>query len=646
MEYIKLEDQIIEDFTAYSTYVNEERAIPHLYDSLKPVARRVLYVMWKMKLTPDKQTKKCANIVGSTMAYHPHADSGIYGALVRLAQPFSVKVPLIYGQGNFGTEELGPAASRYTEAKLSDLGFALTAKLNKKIVPMHPNYDGTEEEPEFLFAPVPLLLNTGALGIGVGMRTSIPSHNLDEIIQATIHLIKNPNATTEDLLKFIKGPDFPSGCSVVNQEDFVSIYKKGKGSFLLRSTFEFSGNTLVIKNLPMYTIASKIEEQIYKAKENGELKQITKVINTTAQSQELTLQLKSKYDAEELIRNLCSLTDVERSFSMDLRAVDNGSPRSFTLLSYLRRWIEIHEQLTRKELQLELEDVNYKLEIAQGLRKALIDIDTIIETIKKSDNRSAAKLALQKLEFTENQANAILDIKLSRLTKLEAIELDKQIEDLLVNQNFLLKLLHNTEEFKSYVIDKMKLFLGYDKPRQSKIENTRFPKVVKVKQDRFYLTFSQGTVRITEEIPKVKHLAGSSTSPVFLLEDNFIIPVRNMKETVYTNIRGILEDKDVFHFSADGYVKRTAASELQVTRKAKITSQESVIAILQAHNGYALITTKSGKQVQFDLHTVPHTKRGAKGVIAVKLGNEQIEKVELIAKPLKHVPNGRNKTFK
>ena len=169
MELIKLEDKIVDDFTTYSSYVNEERAIPHIYDGLKPVARRLLYTMWKMKLTPDKQTRKSANVVGATMAYHPHGNAGIYGTLVRLAQPFAVKIPLIFGQGNFGSEEMPAAAERYTEVKLSDLGFALTSKLNKDIVPMFPNYDGTEIEPGFLFSPVPLLLNTGALGIGVGI---------------------------------------------------------------------------------------------------------------------------------------------------------------------------------------------------------------------------------------------------------------------------------------------------------------------------------------------------------------------------------------------------------------------------------------------------------------------------------------------
>jgi DNA gyrase/topoisomerase IV subunit A len=478
------------------------------------------------------------------------------------------------------------------------------------------------------------------------MAVSIPPHNLDEIINAAIELIKEPESTIGDLLKHIKGPDFPSGCSIVNQEDFLGIYTKGKGSFVLRSTFEFSGNTLVIKNLPMYSIAAKIEEQIYKGKETGAFKEIIKIINTTAQSQQLTLQLKSKYDADQLVRDLCKLTDAERSMNFDLRAVDNGVPKTFTLLSYLRRWVEIHSELTKKELQLELNDVNYKLEIAEGLKKALVNIDLIIETIKQSENRSAAKLALQKMEFTENQANAILDIKLSRLTRLEGIELDKQIEDLLANHNFLNKLLNNQNEFRMYMIDKLRLFLGYDKPRQSIINNTKFPKIVKVKQEVYYLTYTQGIVKVTDTIPKTKHMLVSSKSPVYILSDNYVVPVKNDKETIYANVLGILGDDDVFHFSKDGYVKRTSPNELKVSRKAKVTSQDEIHTVLQGTEGYALITTKSGKQIQFDISTVPLSKRGAKGVIAVKLDNEQIEKIELINKPLKGVLIGRNKHAK
>jgi len=646
MEQIKLEDQIINDFEEYSKYVNEERAIPHVYDGQKPVARRILYTMRKHNLIYDKQTVKCATTVGRTMLYHPHGNSGIYGALVRMTQPFLLRVPLIFGQGNFGSEEMPPAAERYTEAKLSRMGEAMTQKLKKGIVPMVPNYDGTDQEPSFLYAPVPILLNMSVLGIGVGLQVSIPPHNLNEIIDATVYLIENPHAETEDLLQHIKGPDFPSGCEIVNQEDFLKIYREGKGSFVLRSSFTFTGNTLTIKNLPLYSIAAKIEEQIYEAKNKGLFKEIVKVVNTTSQSQELTLQLKSKFDAENLIKELCKETDAERSMYFNLRAVDNGVPKHFSLLEYLRRWLEIHKTLVKKEKMIELVDLKHRLEIVEGLNKALIHIDEIIKTIKSSENKSLAKTAIMNMGFSEVQATAILDLKLSRLTKLEQVELDQQISELKQGIELINILLSQEKEFNKLIINQLLAYKGYDSERQSSITNARFPKIVKVKQDKAYLTFSQGIVRVTDEIPKAKHLITTSKNPVFLLIDNYIVPVKNSKEPVYTKVFGILDDSDVLHFSVDGYVKKTQFKDLQVTRKAVATKQDKIHSIIQANSGMILITSKSGKQLQFDIAEVPYSKRGAKGVMAVKLEGEQIEKIELIKSPVKGVVKGRNKKMK
>ena len=645
MDYANLEDQIIKDFTEYSTYVNEERAIPDLYDGMKPVARRILYAMRKSNLTSDKTTLKSATVLGRVMTYHPHGDAGIYGAMARMAQPFSLRVPLLFGQGNFGSEEMPPAAQRYTEVKLTKLGDAMTQKLNKGIVPMVPSYDGTEIEPSYLYAPVPVLLNTGVLGIGVGMATSVPPFNLNEIIAATTELVRNPEITTKELLTLLPGPDFPSGCKVVNESDFLSIYTKGKGSFVLRADFEFTGNTLVIKNLPMYSIAAKIEGQIHAAKLQGALRSVVKVVNTTSKKQELTLQLRSKYDANEIIRELCQNTDAERTIHLDLRVLDNGIPKQFTILEYLKKWLSKHRELVSRELELDLITVNQKLEIAEGLYKALIHIDELIAIIKASINKAESRTNIMKIGFTENQANAILDLKLSRLNKLEAFEIEKDLENLNATKAELEHLLKDQAAFDLYIVKQMETYKGLDSKRNSTIEDTRFPKVVKVKQDHFHLTLNQGTVRVTEETPKAKHLIGASKNPIYLLSENYVIPVRNAKESVYTDVHSILQDGDVFHFSSDGYVKATKNAEVKSTRKAKITSQDKVHTVLQGQ-GYALITMESGKQIQFDLTDVPFTKRGAKGVIAVKLGGEKIQKVELLSVPKEGVQTGRNKKLK
>lgn len=645
MSYANLEDQIVKDFTEYSKYVNEERAIPDLYDGMKPVARRILFSLRKSNLIFDKPTLKSATIVGRVMTYHPHGDVGIYGAMARMAQPFSLRVPLVYGEGNFGSEEMPPAAQRYTEVKLSKLGEAVTQKLNKGIVPMIPNYDGTETEPSYLYAPVPVLLNTGVLGIGVGMATSIPPFNLNEVIDTTTALIKNPDMTVKELMALLPGPDFPSGCAVVNQSDFLNIYTEGKGSFVLRARFEFTGNTLVIKNLPMYSIAAKIEGQIHSAKTQGALRSVTKVINTTAEKQELTLQLRSRYDAQELIRELCQHTDAERTTHLDLRVLDNGVPKQFTILEYLKKWLHKHYILVSRELELDLETFRAKLEIAEGLKKALIHIDELIKMIKASKNKAQARIEIKKIGFTENQANAILDLKLSRLTQLEAVEIEQRLINLTAQADTLEFLLKNEDALDNYVIQQMEEYKGLDSKRTSIIEDTRFPKVVKVKQDHFHLTFNQGIARVTEETPRARHLVGTSKKPVYLLSGKDIVPVRNSKIPTYTDVHCILQQEDVFHFSIDGYVKATKYQDILSTRKAKVTNQKKVHTVLQG-KGFALMTMKSGKQVQFDLADVPFTKRGARGVIAVKLGGEEIHSIELIAAPKKGIPTGRNRELK
>lgn len=477
------------------------------------------------------------------------------------------------------------------------------------------------------------------------MATSVPSHNLNEIIDATIATIKNPKITTEDLLNHLKGPDFSSGCSVVNQEDFLNIYKKGKGSFILRSIFEYSGNILTIKNLPPYSIAAKIETQIYHHKSEGLFRDIIQITNTTAQNQQLTIQLKKNFNLEQLTKDLCHYTDAERTLHLDFKAIDKGIPRKFNLLQFFQTWLKTHKELVKKEKEIDLIELQNKLEILEGLQKALIHIDELITIIKASTNKSIAKINIIKIGFTANQAEAILNLKLSRLTKLEAVELDEQINTITNDINNLTTLLKSSSAFNEFLISQLQSYKGLDQPRRSLISNEKFPKIVKIKQEMFYLTFDKDIVRVTEDIPRVKHLMGTPKSPIFILTENYIIPIKNSKEPIFTKVHAILENKDVFHFSTDGYVKRTTYENIKSSRKAKVTSQTAVHTVLQGE-GYALITTTSGKQVQFDLSDVPSTKRGAKGVIAVKLGGEKIQNIQLIKSLKEGVTTGRNKLIK
>lgn len=636
---MQLEQQITQNFTEYSNYVNHERAIAHLFDGQKPVARRVLYTMYKLKLLPTTQTKKSSNIVGSTMLYHPHGDASIYGTLVRMAQDFSNKVPLVIGRGAFGNLDNDPAAMRYTEAKLSDAGFSLVELLNKNLIPMVANFDGTEQEPDFLPAQFPVLLVNGSMGIGVGMAANIPSHNISEVIDAVIALNGNSDLTTQDLLSHIKGPDFNSGCSIVNQSEFAHIYGNGKGSFRLRAKFTFSGNELVISNFPFKVPASKVEEQIL----NEMNSDIVSTVNTTAKNEELRLTLKKGFDQQEVVRWLCANTSAETTFPMELRCLhpETNVPQIFTLKDYLYLWLKQYQTIIRKDLYQQKIKLGARLNIVEGLERAIKLIDEIIATIKQSENRSAAKQAIVEMGFNEEQANAILDIKLARLTKLDGVELEKEKEELKSQLEELEILLTDGLKFKEYIQNLLFRFKKLDPTRLSPIENSVFPKVVKQKSTKFYITNHQSYIKIHEEVPKGKHIIGDQSNPIYVLHDNFVSPIKNTKETVVSNVHHIINGtEDVIHISKDGYIKRTEVSTLQSSRKA-IAAKQDVFTALQADKGYVLLTMQSGKQIQFNLDEVKATGRGARGIVAVKLGNEKLVKAEIISAPKKDVKTKR-----
>ena len=640
---MKLENKITENFSEYANYVNYERAIPHLYDGLKPVARRILYVMWKMKLLNKNQTKKSSNIVGQTMVYHPHGDASIYAALVRLTQDFSNNLPLIQGRGNFGSLDNDPAAMRYTEAKLSATGESLVKMLGQDLVDFRPNFDGTETEPIFLLPEFPLLLVNGAMGIGVGMSVNIPGHNLNEIIDATIACYQNKITQAKDLLTYISGPDFNCGCAVVNKEDFEHIYNKGKGSFKLRAQFNFSQGELVITNFPFKVSASKIEMQLAELTNLD----ILSVINTTSNKEELRIRIKRNINQEEFIRWLCANTSCEVAFPMELRAIDPATetPMLFSFHDFLKKWLMQYIKLLTKDINQKLTQLKRKLEITIGLIKAIKHIDEIIATIKQSDNRIAAKQAIIDMGFSDIQAEAILNIRLSKLTKLDAIELNKEEKNLQSKIDDLNLLLSNQQAFDEYVVNRLSEQKKYGQKRRSQIINAVFPKIVKRKSDKFYVTTHSNYVKIHEEIPRGKYITGDRNNPIYVLHDNYITPIKNANETIITNVHTILEnDDDIFHVSVDGLITRTKIENIKTTRKAKAANQE-VFTAFQAQKGYVLITTKTGKKVQFNLNQIKPTGRNTKGVIAVKLGKEQLQSIRVISTPEDNVKTQRAHQF-
>ena len=632
---MQLVERITEDFNEYSTYVNEHRAIPHYFDGLKPVQRRVLYSAHLLKLSPDKNYKKVSSIVGSTMLLHPHGDASIAGALVKMAQTFATNYPLIEGRGNYGSLDEPPAAARYIEAKLTPLSQLSLDKLGKNVIPMSSSFDGEAEEPDFLCPPAPLLLINGAMGIGVGMATNVPSHCLSDICDGLIALVEEPNLKTEELIPYIKGPDFPSGCEVVNSSEFSKIYMNN-GSFRLRAKFSFEGKILTIENFPQGISASKVEQQIYKAQENGDLFEIMEVINTTSKQEQLTLKLR-KDDEEQIIKSLCAYTDCESTTPFNLRAIEE-TPRTFTLKDYLFKWLEKFKNITTKELQFDYNKLQSRKEVLEGLIKAIANIDEIIEIIKKSNDKSNARENLIEFGFSELQANASLDIRLSRLTKLQHIELETELQKVQTELSKLNELLTNPTTFKQHIINHFTDTKKLSKPRKTKISNNIFPKVIKQKSDKFYITDHTNYIKIHEATPKGKHLMGDSKHPIYVLHENKTTPIKNTKETVISNTHLIISgDAPIYHISTDGYVKKTDPKELQTSRSSIATKQD-VLTALQGTEKYMLFATKTGKQAQIPLENIAQTKRGAKGVIGIKLEGEELKSVKLISSPEKEMP--------
>ncbi len=426
-------------FLDYAMSVIMSRALPDVRDGLKPVHRRIIWDMEQQGFRPDRPFVKCARVTGDTMArYHPHGDSAIYDALVRMAQPFSLRHPLIDFHGNYGSPDFGPAASRYTESRLHALAMRLLADIDEDTVDLIPNYDGTTEEPSVLPARFPNLMVNGSQGIAVGMATSIPPHNLGEVIDATIHLIDNPNSTNEDLMNFVKGPDFPTGGSILGRAGIMDAYRTGRGSIKMRATCSIEearkgGMQIVVTELPYQASCSSIAARIQELVDGGELDGIADVNdNSSGGATNLIITLKRDANANVVLNNLYKLTQLQTSFPVNMVALVDGVPRTLDLSGMLNGYVRHQIEVITRRTNFRLQKAKDRAHILEGRIKALNVIDAIIALIRKSDDAAAAKETLMKKPYTfsERQAIDILDMQLRQLTRLSRIDLESEIEEL------------------------------------------------------------------------------------------------------------------------------------------------------------------------------------------------------------------------
>jgi DNA gyrase subunit A len=461
---IALHDEMESSFLEYAMSVIMSRALPDVRDGLKPVHRRIIWDMEEQGFRPDRGHVKCARVSGDTMArFHPHGDGAIYDALVRMAQPFSLRHPLIDFHGNYGSPDFGPAASRYTECRLHPLAMQLLADIDEDTVDMIPNYDGTTEEPVVLPARFPNLLVNGSQGIAVGMATNIPPHNLGEVIDAVLHLIDNPEATPDDLMQFVKGPDFPTGASILGRAGIIDAYRTGRGSVKMRATASIEEGKngrleILVTEIPYQTSCSAIASRIQELVDSGNLDGIADVNDASSGGKtNLIITLKRDANPNVVKNNLFKLTQLQSTFSINMVALVDGVPRQINLrdalVAYLRHQVEV---ITRRS-QFRLDKARRREHILEGRIKALDVIDQIIALIRSSDDAATARVGLMAapFEFSEIQANDILDMQLRQLTRLSRIDLQTELDDVRASIVDLQEILDNPERLNTVIRDEI-----------------------------------------------------------------------------------------------------------------------------------------------------------------------------------------------
>ncbi|EEH66820.1 DNA gyrase/topoisomerase IV, A subunit, partial [Actinomyces urogenitalis DSM 15434] len=426
-------------FLEYAYSVIYARALPDARDGLKPVQRRILFQMDRMGLRPDRPHVKSSRVVGDVMGrLHPHGDVAIYEALVRLAQPFTMRLPLIDGHGNFGSLDDGPAAPRYTEARLASPALALTADIDEDTVDFSPNYDYTLTEPDVLPAAFPNLLVNGTSGIAVGMATNMPPHNLVEVVSAARHLITHPEASLEDLMAFVPGPDLPTGGMIVGLDGIREAYRTGRGKFLTRATARIENITprkkgIVVTELPYLVGPEKVIARIKDAVSAKKLQGITDVADLTDRKNgtRLVIGVKNGYNPEAVLAQLYKHTPLEDSFGINNVCLVDGQPRTLGLRELLDVFVRHRMTVVERRTRFRLGKRRERQHLVEGLLIAILDIDEVIQVVRSSDDAATARTRLmQVFDLSEAQASYILELQLRRLTKFSVIELEKERDEL------------------------------------------------------------------------------------------------------------------------------------------------------------------------------------------------------------------------
>jgi DNA gyrase subunit A len=436
---VNIEDEMRRSYLDYAMSVIIGRALPDVRDGLKPVHRRILYGMHEMGLVSNRPTRKCAKIVGEVLGkYHPHGDTALYDALVRMAQPFSMRYPLIDGQGNFGSVDGDPpAAMRYTEARLSRLAANLLQDIDRETVDFRTNYDDSEEEPELLPTRVPNLLINGSSGIAVGMATNIPPHNLTEVIDATVALIQSPNTSLEKIMEMVQGPDFPTGGFILGRQGILDAYARGRGQLKLRAraAIEHMGKDrecIIVTEIPFQVNKSRLIEHAAAMVNDKKIEGISEIRDESDRDgMRIVFELKRGEQAEVILNNLYKHTQMQIGFGIIMLSIVNGQPRELGLIELIKRFIDHRIEVVRRRTEYLLRKAREREHILLGFRKALEHLDAVIKLVRASKTPKDARAGLMtRFEFTEKQAQAIIELQLQRLTSMERQKITEELGDI------------------------------------------------------------------------------------------------------------------------------------------------------------------------------------------------------------------------
>lgn len=598
-----LENVMEENFMRYSMSVIVDRALPDVRDGMKPVHRRILYAMGEQGLRPGGRFAKSARIAGDVMGkYHPHGDSSIYDAMVRLAQDWVMRYPLVNGQGNFGSMDGDPpAASRYTEARLGKAGNELLTDLDKETVDFRDNYDGSEQEPSVLPAKLPNLLLNGQVGIAVGMATSIPTHNLGELVDATIHLIDNPTATVDDLLQFVKGPDFPTGAVVYGGASMRQAYQSGRGSVTIRAVANIEEtkrgrHQIVVTEMPYAVNKATLIEKIADLVKEKKITTISDLRDESARGEvRIVIELKKDAYPKKVLNQLYKMTALQTNFHYNMLAlVDGIQPRILGLQEILSEFVKHRQIVVRRRTEFELKKAKARAHILEGYKIALDHIDEVIKTIRASKTQEEAEVNLrEKFALSEIQAKAILAMQLRRLTGLEREAIENELRELLALIAKLEGILADEQEILNIIkTELLEMKEKYGDERRSKM--------------------------INHELGK--------------FSDEELIP----------------EEEAVILLTSENYIKRTLLADYRRQnrggkgKRSMATKEEDIIdqVVPASTHDYLLFFTNRGRIFRLKAYEVPAAGLNAKGVAAVNL--LQLQPEEKITAIIKHEKDAKD----